>query len=145
VEKRAGSHPGIAFHADSTTTSRWSRRRSADGQVLYREQRGGLSPAVEAAGRPYRMQRHANPDRDGNCEGTAPSDAPQRLSAETVAQLLRAVRPRTRCCTPCHMVSELIAEIRRLDRRITATATAVTTAVQAIGSALAPALRERET
>ena len=66
-----------------------------------------------------------------------PAGAPTRLSADTAAQLLRTVRPRTpMLATLRALASDLIAEIRRLDRRITTTATEITAAVQASGSTL---------
>ncbi len=66
-----------------------------------------------------------------------PAGAPIGLSADTAAQLLRTVRPRTpMLATLRALASDLITEIRRLDRRITATATEITTAVQASGSTL---------
>src|SRR5690242_1817555 len=66
-----------------------------------------------------------------------PAGAPTRLSADTAAQLLRTVRPRTPLPQTLRaLASDLITEIRRLDRRITATATEITTAVQASGSTL---------
>ncbi|MDQ4092744.1 MAG: IS110 family transposase, partial [Actinomycetota bacterium] len=66
-----------------------------------------------------------------------PAGAPTRLSADTAAQLLRTVRPRTPLLQTLRaLASDLITEIRRLDRRITATATEITTAVQASGSTL---------
>jgi transposase len=66
-----------------------------------------------------------------------PAGAPTRLSADTAAQLLRTVRPRTPLLQTLRaLASDLITEIRRLDRRITATATEITTAVQASGTTL---------
>jgi transposase len=66
-----------------------------------------------------------------------PAGASTRLSADTAAQLLRTVRPRTpMLATLRALASDLIAEIRRLDRRITTTATEITAAVQASGSTL---------
>jgi len=66
-----------------------------------------------------------------------PAGAPTRLSADTAAQLLRTVRPRTPLPQTLRaLASDLITEIRRLDRRIAATATEITTAVQASGSTL---------
>jgi transposase len=76
-----------------------------------------------------------------------PAGAPTRLSAETTAELLRTVRPRTpmlrtvRPRTPMlrtlrSLASDLITEIRRLDRRIIITTTEITTAVAASGSTL---------
>jgi transposase len=66
-----------------------------------------------------------------------PGGAPTRLAADTAAQLLRTVRPRTPLLATLRaLASDLIAEIRRLDRRIAATATEITTAVQASGTSL---------
>ena len=66
-----------------------------------------------------------------------PAGAPTRLSADTAAQLLRTVGPRTPLLQTLRaLASDLITEIRRLDRRITTTATEITTAVQASGSTL---------
>jgi transposase len=67
-----------------------------------------------------------------------PAGPPTRLSADTAAQLLRTVRPRTpMLATLRALASDLIAEIRRLDRRISTTATEITAAVAASGSTLA--------
>jgi transposase len=66
-----------------------------------------------------------------------PAGAPTRLSAETTAELLRTVRPRTPMLrTLRSLASDLITEIRRLDRRIIITTTEITTAVAASGSTL---------
>jgi transposase len=66
-----------------------------------------------------------------------PAGALTALSADTAAQLLRTVRPRTPMLRTLRaLANDLIAEIRRLDRRITATATEITAAVQDSGSTL---------
>jgi transposase len=66
-----------------------------------------------------------------------PAGAPTPLSADTAAQLLRTVRPKTPTLQTLRaLASDLVAEIRRLDRRIAAAATETTTAVRASGSTL---------
>jgi transposase len=66
-----------------------------------------------------------------------PGGAPTGLTADTAAQLLRTVRPKTAMLATLRaLASDLITEIRRLNRRITAAATEITTAVRASGSTL---------
>jgi transposase len=66
-----------------------------------------------------------------------PVGAPQHLSAEATARLLRPVRPRTPLlATLLALAEDLIAEIRRLDQRITASTGEITTAVAASGTTL---------
>ena len=66
-----------------------------------------------------------------------PAGAPRQLSAETAAQLLRTIRPRTPGPrTLRRLAAELIAEVRHLDRRITAAAGDITAAVAASNTAL---------
>jgi transposase len=66
-----------------------------------------------------------------------PGGAPRDLDADTAAQLLRGIRPRsTGPRTLRHLAVELVAEVRHLDRRITATSAEITTAVQTSRSTL---------
>jgi transposase len=66
-----------------------------------------------------------------------PAGAPRGLSADTAAQLLRPVRPRTIAArTLRRLAAELITEIRHLDRRISVANTEITAAVRAGRSTL---------
>jgi transposase len=73
-----------------------------------------------------------------------PGGAPRQLSAETAAQLLRTVRPRTPGSrTLRRLAAELIAEIRHLDRRIAAATGDITAAVAASNTTPDRAVRDR--
>jgi transposase len=66
-----------------------------------------------------------------------PAGAPQRLSAQTAAELLCTVKPQTPMLRTLHaLASDLITEIRRLDERISATTAQITTAVAASATTL---------
>lgn len=66
-----------------------------------------------------------------------PAGAPRQLTADTAAQLLRTVRPRSLGPrTLRRLAADLITEIRRLDRRITVANTEIADAVQASRSTL---------
>jgi transposase len=66
-----------------------------------------------------------------------PAGAPQRLSADTAAELLGTVNPQTLMLRTLHaLANDLISEIRRLDERISATTAQITTAVDTSGTSL---------
>jgi transposase len=66
-----------------------------------------------------------------------PGGAPRQLTADTAAQLLRTVRPRSiGPQTLRRLAADLVTEVRHLDRRITTANTEITGAVQASGSTL---------
>jgi transposase len=59
-----------------------------------------------------------------------PAGAPQRLSADTAAELLGTVNPQTLLLRTLHaLANDLISDIRRLDERISATTAQITAAV----------------
>ena len=66
-----------------------------------------------------------------------PGGAPRQLTADTAAQLLPTVRPRSiGPQTLRRLAADLVAEVRHLDRRIATANTEITAAVQASGSTL---------
>ena len=66
-----------------------------------------------------------------------PGGAPRQLTADTAAQLLRTVRPRSiGPQTLRRLAADLVTEVRHLDRRIATANTEITSAVQASGSTL---------
>src|SRR5689334_14997470 len=66
-----------------------------------------------------------------------PGGAPRQLTADTAAQLLRTLRPRSiGPQTLRRLAADLVAEVRHLDRRIATANTEITGAIQASGSTL---------